>query len=83
MIFVGFVLFLGAYLVQIGELNIGQFVASEIIVLFVVNAIEKLVSSIGICYEMITAEESGRSKNSGCDCDSLGNCFRGVTDCIK
>jgi len=54
-IFVGFVLFLGAYLVQIGELNIGQFVASEIIVLFVVNAIEKLVSSIGICYEMITA----------------------------
>ena len=54
-IFVAFVLFLGAYLVQIGELNIGQFVASEIIVLFVVNAIEKLVSSIGVCYDMITA----------------------------
>ncbi len=39
-LFVAILLFLGAYLVQIGELNIGQFVASEIIVLLVINSVE-------------------------------------------
>lgn len=54
-LFVSILLFLGAYLVQIGELNIGQFVASEIIILLVINSVEKLVSSLGTCYEIITA----------------------------
>lgn len=53
--FVAVLLFLGAYLVQIGELNIGQFVASEIIVLLVINSVEKLVGSLGTCYDIITA----------------------------
>jgi ABC-type bacteriocin/lantibiotic exporter with double-glycine peptidase domain len=49
------VLFFGAYLVQIGELNIGQFVASEIIIFLVINSVEKLVSSLSTCYDIITA----------------------------
>jgi len=53
--FVSILLFLGAYLVQIGTLNIGQFVASEIIILLIINSVEKLVSSLGTCYDMITA----------------------------
>lgn len=53
--FVSILLFLGAYLVQVGELNIGQFVASEIIVLLVINSVEKLVGSLGTCYDIITA----------------------------
>ncbi len=53
--FVSLLLFLGAYLVQIGELNIGQFVASEIIILLVINGVEKLVASLGTCYDIITA----------------------------
>lgn len=52
--FISVLLFLGAYLVQIGELNIGQFVASEIIVLLVINAVEKLISSLGTFYDIIT-----------------------------
>ena len=53
--FVSILLFLGAYLVQIGSLNIGQFIASEIIIFLVINSVEKLVSSLGTCYDMITA----------------------------
>jgi multidrug resistance efflux pump len=54
-LFIGILLFLGAYLVQTGELNIGQFIASEIIIFLVINAVEKLVSSLNICYDIITA----------------------------
>ena len=54
-IFVGILLFFGAYLVQKGDLNIGQFVASEIIIFLVINSVEKLVSSLGTCYDIITA----------------------------
>ncbi len=54
-LFVAILLFFGAYLVQIGELNIGQFIASEIIILLVINSVEKLVSSLGTCYDIITA----------------------------
>lgn len=53
--FISILLFLGAYLVQTGELNIGQFVASEIIILLVINSVEKLVTSLGTCYDLITA----------------------------
>jgi biotin carboxyl carrier protein len=48
-------LFFGAFLVQNGELNIGQFVASEIIIFLVINSVEKLVGSLGTCYDIITA----------------------------
>jgi adhesin transport system membrane fusion protein len=54
-VFVAILLFFGAYLVQSGELNIGQFIASEIIILLVINSVEKLVSSLGTCYDIITA----------------------------
>jgi adhesin transport system membrane fusion protein len=54
-VFVTILLFVGSYLVQVGELNIGQFVASEIIVLLVINSVEKLVSSLGVFYDLITA----------------------------
>jgi adhesin transport system membrane fusion protein len=54
-IFVSIILFLGAYLVQSGELNIGQFIGSEIIVFLVINSVEKLVGSLSTCYDIITA----------------------------
>ncbi len=54
-IFVSLLLFFGAYLVQIGEFTIGQFVASEIIVFLVINAIEKLVISLESSYDIATA----------------------------
>ena len=54
-LFTAVVLFFGAYLVQIGELNIGQFIASEIIIFLVINSVEKLVGSLGTCYDIITS----------------------------
>ena len=48
-------LFFGAYLVQHGDLNIGQFIASEIIIFLVINSVEKLVGSLGTCYDIITS----------------------------
>lgn len=54
-IFISVLLFLGAFLVQKGELNIGQFVASEIIVFLVINSVEKLVGSLNTCYDIVTA----------------------------
>ncbi len=54
-VFVAVLLFFGAFLVQKGDLNIGQFVASEIIIFLVINSVEKLVSSFSTCYDIITA----------------------------
>ncbi len=54
-LFIAILLFFGAYLVQAGELNIGQFVASEIIVFLVINAVEKLVQSVHSFYEINTS----------------------------
>lgn len=54
-IFVSILLFFGAFLVQSGELNIGQFVASEIIILLVINSVEKLVTNLSTVYDLITA----------------------------
>ena len=53
-LFVSVLLLLGIYLVHIGELNIGQFVAAEIIILLVINSVEKLVSSLGTFYDITT-----------------------------
>lgn len=54
-LFVGMLLFFGAYLVQIGELNVGQFIASEIIIFLVINSVEKLVGSLNTWYDIVTA----------------------------
>ncbi|MCU0360444.1 MAG: HlyD family efflux transporter periplasmic adaptor subunit [Bacteroidia bacterium] len=55
MFFVSLVLFAGVYLVQIGQLNIGQFVASEIIIILVINSVEKLVLNWDVFFDITTA----------------------------
>ena len=54
-IFIGILLFLGAYLVQTGGLNIGQFIATELIIFLIINSIEKLIISLETCYDLVTA----------------------------
>ncbi|MDI1353578.1 MAG: HlyD family efflux transporter periplasmic adaptor subunit [bacterium] len=54
-VFISILLFFGAYLVQRGDLNIGQFVASEIIIFLVINAVEKLAGSLNTIYDTNTA----------------------------
>ncbi len=50
-------LLLGGYLVLEQQLNIGQFVAAEIIILLVINSVEKIVLGLETLYDMLTAVE--------------------------
>lgn len=50
-------LILGSKLLIERELNIGQFVASEIIIILVINSVEKLILSMDTIYDVLTAVE--------------------------
>ena len=50
-------LFIGGYLVLNQKMNIGQFVAAEIIILLVINSVEKIVVGLEILYDVLTAVE--------------------------
>ena len=50
-------LLVGGLLVLNGQMNTGQFVASEIIILLVLSSVEKIILSIDIVYDLITAIE--------------------------
>ncbi len=50
-------LVIGGLLVINQQLNIGQFVASEIIIIILLNSVEKLIRSIETIYDVITATE--------------------------
>ncbi len=52
---VGTLLVLGIALVQGNQITLGQFVASEIIIITVLAGIEKLISSLATVYDMLTA----------------------------
>lgn len=60
--FVGFktvitaaLLILGSILVVNNEINIGQFVASEIIIILIMNAVEKVISKLDKIYDLLTS----------------------------
>lgn len=53
----GCFLVLGSLLVMDNELNIGQFVASEILILFVIESVEKLIILHETGYDVLTAAE--------------------------
>ncbi len=50
-------LILGSVLLIRREINVGQFVASEIIILIVLSSVEKLISSMETIYDVLTAVE--------------------------
>ena len=47
----------GGLLVLNQEMNIGQFVASEIIIILIINSVEKLISSLDSIYDTLTSIE--------------------------
>ncbi len=55
--FTAFLLLLGIWLVQTGYINIGQFVASEILVILIIDSVEKLVMNLETVYDVLTATE--------------------------
>ncbi|TAF32653.1 MAG: ABC transporter ATP-binding protein [Cytophagales bacterium] len=56
-IITGGVLILGSLLVVNNEITIGQFVASEIVIITVVSAVEKLILSMDSVYDLLTSTE--------------------------
>lgn len=56
-IITGGLLILGSLLVMDGKINIGQFVAAEIVIIQVMSASEKLILSMDTIYDMLTALE--------------------------
>jgi ABC-type bacteriocin/lantibiotic exporter with double-glycine peptidase domain len=47
----------GGYLVLSQQMNIGQFVAAEIIILLVINSVEKIVIGLETLYDVLTSVE--------------------------
>ncbi len=50
-------LIIGSLLVFRQEMNIGQFVAAEIIIILIINSVEKLIKSLDSIYDVLTALE--------------------------
>ena len=50
-------LLIGGYLVLNQQMNIGQFVAAEIIILLVINSVEKIIVGLETFYDVLTAVE--------------------------
>jgi ABC-type bacteriocin/lantibiotic exporter with double-glycine peptidase domain len=50
-------LIIGGYLVLSQEMNIGQFVAAEIIILLVIGSVEKIILGLETFYDVLTAVE--------------------------
>lgn len=50
-------LVVGTYLLLNQQLNVGQFIASEIVILTIINSVEKLISNLDSVYDVLTAVE--------------------------
>ena len=53
----GALLILGTRLVIDQQINIGQFIASEIVIIMLLNSIEKIINSLDVVYDMLTSLE--------------------------
>ncbi len=68
-------LIIGSLLVFSQEMNIGQFVAAEIIIILIINSVEKLIQSLESVYDVLTAlEKIGYVTDMALDRDE-GICF--------
>lgn len=50
-------LLVGGFLAIEGELNLGQFVAAEIVIILIINSVEKLIEGIETVYDIIISTE--------------------------
>jgi ABC-type bacteriocin/lantibiotic exporter with double-glycine peptidase domain len=53
----GAMLVLGTFLVIDRQITLGQFVASEIVIILVIGAVEKLIMSMDVVYDLLTSVE--------------------------
>jgi len=73
----------GGYLVLSQRMNIGQFVAAEIIILLVINSVEKIIIGLETFYDVLTAvEKIGQITDMDLEEESrtdILNCFTEIT----
>lgn len=73
----------GGYLVLSQEMNIGQFVAAEIIILLVINSVEKIIIGLETFYDVLTSvEKIGQVTDMNLEEESINpvpNCFTEIT----
>jgi len=63
-------LIIGSILVFEQQMNIGQFVAAEIIIILIINSVEKLIKSLDSIYDVLTAlEKIGYVTDMELDCE--------------
>jgi ABC-type bacteriocin/lantibiotic exporter with double-glycine peptidase domain len=74
---------IGGFLVLSQQMNIGQFVASEIIILLVINSVEKIILGLETFYDVLTSIEKiglvtdmNLEEESATDSD---NCYTAIT----
>jgi ABC-type bacteriocin/lantibiotic exporter with double-glycine peptidase domain len=73
----------GGYLVLSQRMNIGQFIASEIIILLLINSVEKIIIGLETFYDVLTAvEKIGQITDLDLEAESkteILNCFTNIT----
>jgi len=73
----------GGYLVLSQQMNIGQFVAAEIIILLVINSVEKIIIGLETFYDVLTSvEKIGQITDMDLEEESKNdilNCFTEIT----
>lgn len=73
----------GGYLVLSQEMNIGQFVAAEIIILLVITSVEKIILGLETFYDVLTATEKiGQVSDMSLEeetIDPYDNCYTNIS----
>lgn len=73
---------IGGYLVLRQQMNIGQFVAAEIIILLVINSVEKIILGLETFYDVLTSvEKIGEVTDMEIEADSTTppiSCYTGI-----
>lgn len=78
-IITGAMLIVGSILLVNQQLNIGQFIAAEIVILTVINAVEKFIVNIDKVYDVLTAAEK-LGKITSAEIEKSGNINIPISD---
>jgi ABC-type bacteriocin/lantibiotic exporter with double-glycine peptidase domain len=74
---------IGGYLVLSQEMNIGQFVAAEIIILLVINSVEKIIIGLETFYDVLTSiEKIGQVTDMDLEAETTetyDNCYTNIS----
>jgi ABC-type bacteriocin/lantibiotic exporter with double-glycine peptidase domain len=74
---------IGGYLVLNQKMNIGQFVAAEIIILLVINSVEKIILGLETFYDVLTSiEKIGQVTDLELEQDAEGETSSCLTDIV-